>query len=74
MSGRASEWRTRLFVGPTVGEARTYASVWLQDFSGHGPLDIRSIRSEVRQDHSVVVVTHRDMEPPVGDRVEASAA
>jgi hypothetical protein len=41
--GNAQEMR-RSFPGMSPPAARDAASVWLRDFSAHGPLDIRSIR------------------------------
>lgn len=55
------DWQTKLFIGASVGEARNLASEWLRDFRDHGPLEIKSIKSEVRGDHSAAIVTHRAM-------------
>jgi hypothetical protein len=37
------DWQVSLFVGPSIGDARKSASEWLQNFSDHGPLEIKSI-------------------------------
>ena len=56
-------WHSRIFYGRTVGVARQSASVWLQDFGTHGPLEIKSIKTEDRGGEVVAIVTMRDMSP-----------
>ena len=57
----ANNWQTRIFIGRSAGEARKSASEWLQNFANHGPLEIKSIKTEDRRNDVVAVVTIRDM-------------
>ena len=57
------EWQTRIFRARTCGEARALVSQWLGDFASHGPLEIRSIRTEDRGMDAVATLTFRTMQP-----------
>lgn len=52
--------KRKVFVAPSPAEARSACSVWLNDFSTHGPLAIRSIRVNEDGDAFAAVVTYRD--------------
>lgn len=60
-----SEIRAEFFTADSAGRARTAATMWLSDFTIHGPLQIQSIRTAPRQDEFVAVVTYRSWEPGV---------
>ncbi len=55
--------QSRVFVGETPGVARSAASVWLSDFSQHGPLNIRRISVAQNQDTFAAIVTYSEMLP-----------
>jgi len=52
--------KRKSFAALSPGEARKAASVWLGDFTEHGPLVIRSIRVDEDGGDYVAVVTYRD--------------
>ena len=55
--------QSKIFAGESPGKARTAASVWLGDFSQHGPLHIHRIRVARKQDTFLAVVTYSEMAP-----------
>ena len=59
MSGDAEE-KSKAFPGESPNAARDAATVWLRDFSEHGPLDIRSIRVSEDGETFVATVTYAD--------------
>ena len=50
--------RRKRFAARTAGKARTAAGEWLHDFSRHGPLQIRTIRTECYRDTFLTMVTY----------------
>jgi hypothetical protein len=48
--------RSKIFGGDTAEGARDAAVAWLRDFDAHGPLRIRSIRTESHGSHFVAIV------------------
>lgn len=51
------------FHGETAGTARAAASSWLGDFSLHGPLEIRAIRTAANEDAFTAAVFYSEMQP-----------
>jgi hypothetical protein len=49
--------KRKMFFAPSPAEARVAASTWLNDFTIHGPLAIRSIRVEEDGETFAAVVT-----------------
>jgi hypothetical protein len=52
--------KRKSFAAPSPAEARSAASAWLNDFSQHGPLALRSIRVDGDGDEFIAVVIYRD--------------
>ena len=52
--------RKRSFPGESPSAARDAASLWLHDFSDHGPLDIQSIRVSEDGESFVATVVYTD--------------
>ena len=46
------------FSADSAGEARSAAGEWLNDFSNHGPLEIKSITTTLYRDKFVAVVAY----------------
>ncbi len=55
--------QSKVFLGESPGVARSAASVWLSDFSQHGPLSIRRISVAQNQDTFAAIVTYSEMLP-----------
>jgi len=53
--------KRRSFIGITPWEARGAASLWLSDFTEHGPLDLQSIRVHEEGDFFVAWVVYSEM-------------
>ena len=52
--------RSKTFPGSSPSAARDAASLWLRDFSDHGPLDIRSIRVSEEGERFVATVVYAE--------------
>lgn len=50
--------RRKRFAAPSAAKARIAASEWLHDFSGHGPLDIRRIKTDRYRDVFLTMVIY----------------
>jgi hypothetical protein len=50
--------RRKRFAAPSAAKARIAAGEWLHDFSGHGPLDIRRIKTDRHRDVFLTTVIY----------------